>query len=209
VRKVRPVGRVGAEHLTASFGRGSVGSWRSELKLGVEICMLILKSIPFLAPFLIGATLFLLTTQLYPPGARDFTWLRFIADHAPVAAKVAFLAKTYLAPAVLSFTWIASFQLAMRARKSSLAFVMIYIAAISMFTAWRSLALGPSRLPGYALGIAIAQTMASRLVAVTKPERLLFGRKFRIYKVVWAGDKDAVAQLRRQMQSQAQQPSPR
>lgn len=158
-----------------------------------------LKSIPFLAPFLIGATLFFLTTVLYPPGARDFTWLRFMADPAPMAAKFVFLGKTYLAPAALSFTWIASFQLAMRARKSSVAFVMIYIAAISMFTAWRSLALGPSRLPGYALGIAIAQTMASRLVAVTKPERSLFGFSFRFYKVVWKGDAEAVAELRAQM----------
>ena len=171
--------------------------------------MRFLKKIPFLAPFLIGATLFFSTMLLFPPGASDFTWMRFIADSAPFAAKGLFLVKTYLAPAALSFTWIASFQLAMRARKSSVAFVMIYFAAISMFVAWRSLALGPSRLPGYALGITIAQTMASRLVAVTRPERSLFGKQFRIYKIVWAGDKDAVAQLRRQMQSQVQQASPK
>jgi hypothetical protein len=151
-------------------------------------------------PWLAAMSVFIAMLNWFPPGAGSFTWRRFIAEPTPLQAKLLFLAKNYLVPALLAFVWIVCFQLAMRARKASFAFVLVYVAAISMIAAWRSLALGPARLPGYALGIAIAQTLASRLVAVTKPERSIFGKRFRMYKIVWAGDREGVAKLRAQLQ---------
>lgn len=152
-------------------------------------------------PWGIAIAVFVVMVNLYPPGARGFTWSQWWHEDSAWLVKMSFLVRTYLRPAALAFVWIAGLQLQMRLRTNAvIAFAIVYVSAASMMTAWRTLAMGPSVLPAYALGMAIAQTMASRVYAVTKPERSLFGRRFRIYKIVWVGDSAGVARVRAQLQ---------
>jgi hypothetical protein len=152
-------------------------------------------------PWLVVAGIFIGMVNLYPPGAsRAFTWARWLAEDTPLLLKLAFLLKTYARPAALSFIWIVGFQLQARlsTQGAPIAWVMciLYLSVSCMIMAWRSLAGGLGMLPGYALGIAAAQAMATRVAAVTRPEWELLGWKIRGYRIIWRGDEKRVAEVR-------------
>jgi len=142
-------------------------------------------------PWLIAAILFVAMVRKYPPGAVGvFTWTRWWFEPSAVSTKAIFLLKTYLQPALLSFAWIMGFQFQMRTApgtRVSWIFAVVFASSVCMMTAWRTLAAGPSMLPGYAVGIEAAQTLASRVHAVTRPQRTLFGKTFRSINVIWRG----------------------
>jgi hypothetical protein len=155
-------------------------------------------------PWAIAMAVFVAMVNLYPPGSAGvFTWSRWLHEDSPSLVKISFVVRVYLRPAALAFAWIAGFQLQMRlsaqGAKIGWMFVIVYASSAAMMAAWRSLAAGPSVLPAYAMGVAIAQTMASRVYAVTRPERNLLGMRFRTYKVIWIGDQKGVTEVRAKM----------
>ena len=131
----------------------------------------------------------------FPPGT--FTWHRFFADQASAGTKTIFLLKVYLVPAVLSFSAIVLFQLQMRMSMQGAAAHVIFPLAVfgscAMLSAFRTLVAGVGGVPGYALGMASAYTLMSRLYAIRPSGRTFFGRP--ILRMVWRGDPEAMRVL--------------
>ena len=63
----------------------------------------------------------------------------------------------------------------------------------SMLGAFRTMTAGIGGIPGYALGMASAYTMMSRLYAIRTSERTLFGR--RMLRIIWRGDPEAAKEI--------------
>lgn len=136
-----------------------------------------------------------LLVVFFPPGT--FTWHRFFADQASRSAKLVFLLKVYLVPAILSFSAIVLFQLQMRMSMQGAAAHVIFPLAVfgscAMLSAFRTLVAGVGGVPGYAMGMATAYTVMSRLYAIKPSGRTFLGRP--ILRVVWRGDAEALHEL--------------
>src|SRR5262249_22633160 len=140
---------------------------------------------------------FVVMANVYPPGGRGFTWSRWWEEDSAWSAKAMFLLRTYVRPGALAFCWIAGLQLQMRLRANpAVIFAIVYVSAAAVMSAWRSWAMGRGVLRAYALGIAMGQTMASRVYAVKRVERGVWGRRVRWYEIVWVGNGEAVERLR-------------
>ena len=131
-----------------------------------------------------------------PPG--NLSWRLFFDDPAPVAEKVLFLARTYLWPAVLSFSAITLFQLQFRLSTSSGAskrtvFSICLLASMSTLMGLQRLSLAPNSAPAYALGMALAYMATSRMYAVRM--RKLW--RVSVPWVIWRGNPEAMRQMDR------------
>jgi hypothetical protein len=144
----------------------------------------------------------------FPPGR--FSWHRFFGDAAPMGQKLLFLFKVYAAPACLSFCAVVLFQLQMRMSMKgapvNVIFPLSVLGATFMLGAFRTMVGGIGGVPGYALGMATAYTMMSRLYAVRPSGRTLFGKP--MVRIVWRGDPEAAREIqmtgaRRQLQASA------
>jgi hypothetical protein len=127
----------------------------------------------------------------FPP--FQITWQRFFQDPTPLARKLAFLLKVYGLPCCLSFGAIVLMQMqgrlgAMGATASSV-FPLALFGAAGMMTAFRSMVSGVGGVPGYALGMALAYTMMSRVHSIQPSGRILFGRP--MLRIVWRGELEA------------------
>jgi hypothetical protein len=143
----------------------------------------------------------------FPPG--KFSWQRFFADESSLGQKLAFLLKVYALPAGLSFCAVVLFQLQMRmsmwGAPTAVIFPLSVLGATSMLGAFRVMVGGIGGVPGYAVGMATAYTLMSRLYAVRPSGRTLFGKP--MVKIVWRGDPEVAREIemtavrRRQLQA--------
>lgn len=142
-------------------------------------------------PALLALLLLGIMVYQFPP--FQVTWQRFFHDPTPLARKLAFLLKVYMLPCGLSFGAMMLMQLqgrlgALGATASSI-FPLALFGAAGMMVAFRSMASGVGGVPGYALGMALAYTMMSRVHSLQPSGRLLFGRP--MIRIVWRGELDA------------------
>jgi hypothetical protein len=162
-------------------------------------------------PILLALAVVAVLVACFPPGG--FSWHRFFIDQAPFGRKLGFLLKAYALPACLSFTAVVLFQVQMRMSLGGapvgVIFPLAVLGATSMLGAFRSMTGGIGGVPGYAVGMASAYTMMSRLYAVRPSGRMLFGKP--MLRVVWRGDPEATREIqmsaaRRQLQANASAP---
>ncbi len=143
---------------------------------------------------------------LFPP--FQITWHRFFFEEpASPMHKTGFLLRVYGLPLALSFFAIVLMQLqgrlvAVGATASSV-FPIALFGAAGMLTAFRSMASGVGGVPGYALGMALAYTMMSRVHSIQPSGGILFGRP--MLRIVWRGELEAqkLAALRLQARGPA------
>jgi hypothetical protein len=143
---------------------------------------------------------------LFPP--FQITWGAFFHEPTPWARKLFFLLRVYLVPCGLSFG--AIFLLQMQARvgalgaEASSVFPLALLASGCMMTAFRSMASGVGGVPGYAMGMALAYTVMSRIHSVQPSGRFLLGRP--MIRVVWKGEiaaqRRAAAELQARLESE-------
>jgi hypothetical protein len=124
----------------------------------------------------------------FPP--FQITWLHFLKDPAPPAAKLAFLFKVYGVPCCLSFGAVILFQMqaklgALGATASSV-FPITLVGSACMMSAFRSMVSGVGGVPGYALGMALGYTLMSRMHSLQPSGRILFGKP--MLRIVWRGE---------------------
>jgi len=159
-------------------------------------------------PILVALAILGVVVAHYPPGR--LSWQRFFEDPTPARQKLAFLLKVYAVPAGLSFCAIVLFQLQMRismaGASASVIFPLSVLGATSMLGAFRTMTSGVAGVPGYALGMATAYTVMSRLYAVRPSSRTLFGQP--MVRIVWRGDPEAAREMqmiaaRKQLQATA------
>jgi len=121
----------------------------------------------------------------FPPG--QFGWRFFAADRAPIIKKVFFLLKVYGTPACMSFLAVVFFRLqsvlSMKGAPSEAMFPVALFGSAAMMGALRSMVSGFGGVPGYALGMAAAYTVMSRVSSIGPSEQKLFGRP--MLKIVW------------------------
>jgi len=136
-----------------------------------------------------------LLVVFFPPG--QFTWHTFLRDHSTLGRKLEFLAGVYALPAAFAFASVVLFQLQMRISMLGLSGAAIFpvslLASAFMMGAFRSMVSGVGGVPGYALGVAAAYTMMSRIYAIRASERTLLGRP--LLKIIWRGDQEAIAMI--------------
>jgi hypothetical protein len=150
----------------------------------------------------IGALAF--AVLMSPPGG--VRWGAFVADQASLLRKLIFLTSTYVWPALLSFSAISMFQLQFRLSSSGasgrVVFSVCVVASGAMLLGLRTISLGASSSPSYVLGMALGYTMMARLYAVRM--RRVFNC-VRIPWPVWRGDRSAVEEIHRVMQTRGMQ----
>lgn len=127
----------------------------------------------------------------FPP--FQVTWRHFFQDSTPLARKLAFLLKVYGLPCLMSFSAIIMMQMqgrlgAMGATASSV-FPLALFGAAGMMVAFRSMVSGVGGVPGYALGMALAYTMMSRVHSIQPSGKILFGKP--MLRIVWRGELEA------------------
>ncbi len=148
---------------------------------------------------------------MFPP--FQITWGAFFHEPSSWARKLSFLLRVYAVPCGLSFG--AIFLLQMQARlgtlgaEASSVFPLALMAAGCMMTAFRSMASGVGGVPGYALGMALAYTVMSRIHTVQPSGRILLGRP--MIRIVWKGEvaaqRRAAAELQARRESESAQRS--
>lgn len=133
----------------------------------------------------IALALVALLIAFYPPG--PFSWRAFILDASSPWAKLLFLTKVYLVPAVLSFVAVVCFRIqmgiAMTGVASGSVFPLALLASGAMMAALRSMSGGVGGVPGYAVGMALGYTLMSNIYGLQKTESTVFGRP--VLKIVW------------------------
>lgn len=148
---------------------------------------------------------------LFPP--FQITWRAFFHDPATWPRKSLFLLRVYVLPCGLAFG--AIFLMQMQARLGALGaeaasvFSIALIASGCMMTAFRSMASGVGGVPGYAMGMALAYTVMSRIHSLQPSGRLLWGRP--LIRIVWKGQvaaqRRAAAELQARLESESSQRS--
>ena len=137
---------------------------------------------------------------IFPP--FQVTWHRFLTDPAPLSKKVIFLMKVYALPCCLAFSAIILMQLqaklSMWGAKAASVFPIALFASGCMMAAFRSMVSGVGGIPGYALGMALAYTVVSRVHSIQPSGELLFGRP--LFRIVWRGEVDAQKRAAAQLQ---------
>lgn len=142
-------------------------------------------------PCLLALVILGVLVAVFPP--FQVTWRHFLQDPTPVARKLAFLLKVYGLPFCMSFGAIVMMQMqgrlgALGATASSV-FPLALLGAVGMMMAFRSMASGVGGIPGYALGMALAYTVMSRVHAIQPSGKVMFGRP--MIRIVWRGELDA------------------
>lgn len=148
---------------------------------------------------------------LFPP--FQITWAAFFNEPSSWPRKISFLLRVYALPCTLSFG--AIFLMQMQARlgavgaEASSVFPVALVSAGCMMTALRSMAGGVGGVPGYALGMALAYTVMSRVHSIQPSGKFLFGRP--MIRIVWKGEvlaqKRAAAELQARRESESSQRS--
>ena len=141
----------------------------------------------------------------FPP--FQITWRHFFDSQVPILEKVGFLLKVYGLPFSMSFIAIILFQLQGRlttlGASAASVFPMALLGAAGMMTAFRSMVSGIGGVPGYALGMALAYTMMSRMHSLQPSGRMLFGRP--MLRVVWRGEIEAQRRASAGLQAREEQ----
>ncbi len=143
-------------------------------------------------PCLLALTILGLLIVAFPP--FQITWRRFFFEEpAPLLRKLGFLLKVYGLPMCLSFFAIVLMQmqgrLASVGATASSVFPIALFGAAGMMTAFRSMVSGVGGVPGYALGMALAYTVMSRVHSIQPTGRILLGRP--MLRIVWRGELEA------------------
>jgi hypothetical protein len=143
----------------------------------------------------------------FPP--FQITWRRFFfEDPAPPLGKLAFLLKVYGLPMGLSFFAMILMQmqgrLAAIGATASTVFPMALFGAAGMMTAFRSMVSGLGGVPGYALGMALAYTVMSRIHSIQPSGRVLFRRP--MLRIVWRGELEAQRLAAARLQARSASP---
>ena len=142
-------------------------------------------------PCLLALALLAGLVAAFPP--FQITWRAFFHDAAPVARKLGFLLKVYGLPCALSFGAVIAFQmqakLGVLGVPASSVFPIALFASACMMTAFRSMTSGIGGVPGYALGMALAYTVMSRIHSVQPSGRVVWGRP--MLRIVWRGELEA------------------
>jgi hypothetical protein len=141
--------------------------------------------------FLALAILGLLVVE-FPP--FQITWHRFFfGESAPMANKLLFLLKVYALPCCLSFGAIIMMQVQGRLGATGAAATSVFPLALfgsaCMMMAFRSMVSGVGGVPGYALGMALAYTVMSRVHSLQPSGRMMLGRP--MIRIVWRGELEA------------------
>lgn len=143
----------------------------------------------------------------FPP--FQITWHKFLfGEPERLTFKLLFLLKVYGVPFLMSFIAILLLQmqgrLSMLGAAASSVFPLSLLGAAGMMVAFRSMVAGVGGIPGYALGMALAYTVASRVYAIQPAGRTVFGRP--MLRIVWRGELEA--QRAAAMQLQARESAP-
>ncbi|HEY4362814.1 MAG TPA: hypothetical protein VGN17_17730 [Bryobacteraceae bacterium] len=121
----------------------------------------------------------------FPPG--PFSWRTFLLDPSSNEAKLMFLAKVYLAPALLSMVAVVGFRvqmgLSMTGAAPSAVFPLALLASGAMMAGLRSMSGGVGGVPGYAVGMSLGYTLMANIYGFKKTEQTVFGRP--VLKIVW------------------------
>jgi hypothetical protein len=158
-------------------------------------------------PCLLALTILGVLVAAFPP--FQITWRSFFFEQsAPLLRKLGFLLKVYGLPLCLSFFAIVFMQLQGRlasvgATASSI-FPLALFGAAGMMTAFRSMVSGVGGVPGYALGMALAYTVMSRVHSIQPSGRLLFGRP--MLRIVWRGELEAQRMAATRLQARGTSP---
>lgn len=159
-------------------------------------------------PTLLALIVFGLLIAEFPP--FQFTWHRFFADPSPVARKAGFLLRVYGLPFSMSFLAIVFMSLQGRlaavGASASSVFPLALFGAAGMMTAFRSMASGVGGIPGYAMGMALAYTMMSRVHSIQPSGRLVMGRP--VLRIVWRGELEAQRTAAAVLQAREAAPAP-
>ncbi len=127
----------------------------------------------------------------FPP--FQITWHKFFHDPTSLSMKAAFLLKVYLLPCFMSFGALVLMQMQGRLGAMGVAATSVFPVALfgaaAMMTAFRSMVSGVGGMPGYALGMALAYTVMSRMHSIQPSGRILFGRP--VVRIVWRGELEA------------------
>lgn len=146
-------------------------------------------------PALFALMVLALLVVFFPPG--QFTWHAFLGDQSSFGRKLEFLAGVYAVPAAFAFASVVLFQLQMRISMMGLSGAAIFpvslLASAFMMGSFRSMVSGVGGVPGYALGVAAAYTMMSRIYAIRSSEKTILGRP--LLKIIWRGDKEALEMM--------------
>jgi hypothetical protein len=142
-------------------------------------------------PCLLALALLAGLVVAFPP--FQITWRAFFHDASPVARKLGFLLKVYALPCCLAFGAIIALQMQGRLGalgvSASSVFPIALFASACMMTAFRSMTSGLGGIPGYALGMALAYTVMSRIHSIQPSGRVLWGRP--MIRIVWRGELEA------------------
>jgi hypothetical protein len=143
-------------------------------------------------PCLFALTILGILIVAFPP--FQITWRNFFFEQpATPLRKFAFLLKVYGLPMCLSFLAIVLMQ--MQGRLASVGatatsvFPIAFFGAAGMMTAFRSMVSGVGGVPGYAVGMALAYTVMSRMHSIQPTGRIVFGRP--MLRIVWRGELEA------------------
>ncbi len=143
-------------------------------------------------PCLLAVAILGLLAAEFPP--FQITWHRFLfGESAPMSSKLAFLLKVYALPCGLSFAAIIMMQfqgrLGATGAAASSVFPLALFGSACMMTAFRSMVSGVGGVPGYALGMALAYTLMSRVHSLQPSGRMMLGRP--MIRIVWRGELEA------------------
>jgi hypothetical protein len=142
-------------------------------------------------PCLLALAILGLLVVEFPP--FQITWRHFFLDSVPMGRKLAFLLKVYGLPCCLSFGAIVMMQVQGRlgatGAGASSVFPLALFGSACMMTAFRSMVSGVGGVPGYALGMALAYTIMSRVHSLQPSGRMMFGRP--MIRIVWRAELEA------------------
>jgi hypothetical protein len=143
-------------------------------------------------PCVLALAILGLLVAVFPP--FQTSWHRFLFGVSePVGHKLLFLLKVYALPCCLSFGAIILMQVQGRLGAAGAAATSVFPLALfgsaCMMTAFRSMASGVGGVPGYALGMALAYTIMSRVHSFQPSGRMMMGRP--MIRIVWRGELEA------------------